>query len=55
MDRSMRARVLLGEAAALGVTIEDVIAESTGPPGVQILIPIMCDVSRHRRQCVKTS
>ena len=32
MDRLMRARVLLAEAAALGVTIEDLIAESSGSP-----------------------
>ena len=30
MDRLMRARVLLAEAAALGVTIEDLVAESSG-------------------------
>jgi len=28
MDRFMRARVLLAEAAALGVSIEDLVAES---------------------------
>jgi len=37
MDRVVRARVLLAEAAALGVTIEDLIAESSpgalGTPG----------------------
>jgi hypothetical protein len=33
MDRLMRARVLLAEAAALGVTIEDLIAESSGSRG----------------------
>jgi hypothetical protein len=32
MDRLVRARVLLAEAAALGVTIEDLIAESSGSP-----------------------
>ena len=32
MDRLMRSRVLLAEAAALGVTIEDLIAESSGSP-----------------------
>ena len=37
MDRPVRARVLLAEAAALGVTIEDLIAESAGSPaGVSI-------------------
>jgi hypothetical protein len=30
MDRLMRARILLAEAAALGVTIEDLISESSG-------------------------
>ena len=30
MDRLVRARVLLAEAAALGVTIEDLVAESSG-------------------------
>jgi integrase len=30
MDRLMRGRILLAEAAALGVTIEDLIAESSG-------------------------
>ena len=30
MDRLMRARVLLAESAALGVTIEDLVAESSG-------------------------
>jgi len=29
MDRLVRARILLAEAAALGVTIEDLIAESS--------------------------
>ena len=37
MDRLVRARILLAEAAALGVTIDDLIAESlagaSGPPG----------------------
>jgi hypothetical protein len=37
MDRLVRARILLAEAAALGVTIEDLIAESSGSPtGVSI-------------------
>ena len=35
MDRLVRARVLLAEAAALGVTIEDLIAESAGSPDSQ--------------------
>jgi hypothetical protein len=37
MDRLVRARILLAEAATLGVTIDDLIAESSagasGPPG----------------------
>jgi integrase/recombinase XerC len=39
MDRLMRARVLLAEAGALGVTIEDLIAESSGSPRSLIPVP----------------
>jgi integrase len=39
MDRLMRARVLLAEAAALGVSIEDLVAESSGSRGTLVTAP----------------
>jgi len=43
MDRLMRARVLLAEAAALGVTIEDLIAESAGSPYSPSMVPTFAE------------
>jgi hypothetical protein len=43
MDRLMRARVLLAEAAALGVTIEDLIAESSGSPESTSIAPTVAE------------
>jgi hypothetical protein len=37
----MRARILLAEAAALGVTIENLVAESSGFPGTLMPAPTM--------------
>jgi hypothetical protein len=37
----MRARVLLAEAATLGVTIEDLVAESSGSPRPVMPVPTM--------------
>jgi hypothetical protein len=41
VDRLMRARILLAEAAALGVTIENLVAESSGFPGTLMPAPTM--------------
>jgi integrase len=43
MDRLMRARVLLTEAAALGVTIEDLIAESAGSSAGVSIAPTVAE------------
>ena len=43
MDRLMRARVLLAEAAALGVTIEDLVAESSGSPDGPSVAPTVAE------------
>jgi integrase/recombinase XerC len=43
MDRLVRARVLLAEAAALGVTIEDLIAESAGSPDSPSMAPTVAE------------
>jgi integrase len=43
MDRLMRARVLLAEAAALGVTIEDLVAESSGSPDGPSIVPTVAE------------
>jgi integrase/recombinase XerC len=43
MDRLVRARVLLAEAAALGVTIEDLIAESSASPGSPTIAPTVAE------------
>jgi integrase/recombinase XerC len=43
MDRLVRARVLLAEAAALGVTIEDLIDESSASPGSPTIAPTVAE------------
>jgi hypothetical protein len=43
MDRLVRARVLLAEAAALGVTIEDLIAESSGASSYPSTAPTVAE------------
>src|ERR1035437_7746381 len=43
MDRLVRARVLLAEAAALGVTIEDLIAESSGASSCPSTAPTVAE------------
>lgn len=43
MDRLVRARVLLAEAAALGVTIEDLIAQSAGSPYSPSMAPTVAE------------
>jgi hypothetical protein len=43
MDRLMRARVFLAEAAALGVTIEDLVAESSGSPDGPSVAPTVAE------------
>jgi integrase len=43
MDRLMRARVLLAEATALGVTIEDLIAESARSPDSPSMAPTVAE------------
>ena len=43
MDRLVRARVLLAEAAALGVTIEDLVAESSGASSCPSTAPTVAE------------
>jgi integrase len=43
MDRRMLARVILAEAAALGLTIEDLVAESSGSPNGPSIAPTVAE------------